>query len=94
MTRLRGSLSFCPDRPASATSSYNVGHYRSLKGSKYDWLYNPHNMTHKQKLRFKVLGESTLKTARAWAIKELAMSLWHYVSLGLTLMDWIFTQEE
>ncbi|MCU7880824.1 MAG: transposase [Candidatus Thiodiazotropha sp. (ex Lucinoma aequizonata)] len=39
--------------------------YEDLKWSKYDWLYNPHNMTHKQKLRFKSLRESTLKTARA-----------------------------
>ena len=53
--------------------------YEDLKGSKYDWLYNPDNMTRRQKLRFKLLRESTLKTARAWAIKELAMSLWHYV---------------
>jgi transposase len=26
------------------------------------------------------LRYSSLKTARAWAIKELAMSLWHYVN--------------
>ena len=62
--------------------------YEDLKGSKYDWLYNPHNMTHKQKLRFKVLRESTLKTARAWAIKELAMSLWHYVSKTWAQKGW------
>ncbi|MEJ1369652.1 MAG: transposase [Candidatus Sedimenticola sp. (ex Thyasira tokunagai)] len=62
--------------------------YEDLKGSKYDWLYNPHNMTHKQKLRFKVLRESTLKTARAWAIKELAMSLWHYVSKTWAMKGW------
>ena len=51
-----------------------------LKGTKYDWLKNRANMTHQQKLRFKVLRDSSLKTARAWAIKELAMSLWDYVS--------------
>ncbi|MEJ1472115.1 MAG: ISL3 family transposase [Candidatus Sedimenticola sp. (ex Thyasira tokunagai)] len=62
--------------------------YEDLKGSKYDWLYNPHNMTHKQKLRFKALRESTLKTARAWAIKELAMSLWHYVSKTWAQKGW------
>ena len=54
--------------------------YDDLKGSKYDWLYNPKNMTYKQKRRFAALRDSALKTARAWAIKELAMSLWHYVS--------------
>lgn len=51
-----------------------------LKGSKYKWLYNPKNMSREQKLGFKPLRESVLKTARAWAIKEFAMSLWHYSS--------------
>ena len=60
----------------------------TLKGSKYDWLYNPENMTHKQKRRFKALRESTLKTARAWAIKELAMSLWHYASKTWARKGW------
>jgi transposase len=60
----------------------------SLKGSKYDWLYNPRNMTRKQKLRFKSLRDSTLKTARAWAIKELAMSLWQYVSKTWAEKGW------
>jgi len=59
-----------------------------LKGSKYDWLYNPENMTRKQQRRFKALRESTLKTARAWAIKELAMSLWHYVSKTWARKGW------
>jgi transposase len=62
--------------------------YEDLKGSKYDWLYNPENMTRKQKIRFKSLRESTLKTARAWAIKELAMSLWHYVSKTWARKGW------
>lgn len=62
--------------------------YEDLKGSKYDWLYNPENMTRKQKTRSKLLRESTLKTARAWAIKELAMSLWHYVSKTWTRKAW------
>ena len=62
--------------------------YEDLKGSKYDWLYNPENMTYKQNKRFKVLRDSTLKTARAWAIKELAMSLWHYVSKTWARKGW------
>ena len=62
--------------------------YEDLKGSKYDWLYNPENMTRKQKRRFKALRDSTLKTARAWAIKELAMSLWHYVSKTWARKGW------
>lgn len=51
-----------------------------LKGSKHRWLYNPENMSRKQWREFKGLRESALKTARAWAIKEMAMSLWHYIS--------------
>ncbi len=62
--------------------------YDDLKGSKYDWLYNPENMTRKHKMRFKLLRESTLKTARAWAIKEMAMSLWHYVSKTWARKGW------
>ncbi len=62
--------------------------YDDLKGSKYDWLYNPENMTRKHKMRFKMLRESTLKTARAWAIKEMAMSLWHYVSKTWARKRW------
>lgn len=51
-----------------------------LKGSKHKWLYNPQNMSRKQWQEFKTLRESALKTSRAWAIKEMAMSLWHYLS--------------
>lgn len=51
-----------------------------LSGSKYQWQTNPENMSPKQWRAFQGLRESALKTARAWAIKELAMSLWHYVS--------------
>lgn len=62
--------------------------YEDLKGTKYDWLYNPQNMTRKQQRSFKALRDSTLKTARAWAIKELAMSLWHYVSKTWARKGW------
>jgi transposase len=62
--------------------------YDDLKGSKYDWLYNPKNMTYKQKRRFAALRDSALKTARAWAIKELAMSLWRYVSKTWARKGW------
>lgn len=62
--------------------------YEDLKGSKYDWLYNPENMSRKQKQRFSVLRDSALKTARAWAIKELAMSLWNYISKAWAQKGW------
>jgi transposase len=59
-----------------------------LKGSKYAWLTNPQNMTRKKKYEFKALRDSALKTARAWAIKELAMSLWHYTSKSWARKGW------
>lgn len=51
-----------------------------LKGSKYDWLTNLSSLSRQRQCTFKVLRESTLKTARAWAIRTLAMTLWDYVS--------------
>lgn len=59
-----------------------------LKGSKYCWLYNPDKMSNDQWRSFKALRESTLKTARAWAIKEFAMSLWHYASMTWARKGW------
>jgi transposase len=60
----------------------------TLKGSKYLWLYNPQNMALERWRGFKVLRESALRTARAWAIKETAMGLWHYVSRGWAERGW------
>jgi transposase len=54
--------------------------WADLKGTKYLWLRNPHNMKTKQRRALNALRTTTLKTARAWAIKEFAMDLWHYVS--------------
>ena len=62
--------------------------YEDLKGSKHDWLYNPENMTRQQKKHFASLRDSNLKTARAWAIKEFAMSLWHYTSITWAKKGW------
>jgi transposase len=49
-----------------------------LVGSKYQWLRNPDNFGDDQWREFRVLRESNLKTARAWALKEQAMLLWDY----------------
>lgn len=56
--------------------------------TKYLWLRNPENMSFERWTGFKALRESTLKTARAWAIKELAMSLWSYRRRGWALRAW------
>ncbi len=59
-----------------------------LKGSKYAWLTNPENMTATQRQRFIQLRNSSLKTSRAWAIKDLAMGLWHYRSRTWAMKAW------
>lgn len=60
-----------------------------LKGSKYSWQTNPENMSTQQWRAFKDLRTSALKTARAWAIKEYAMSLWHYISRAWAEKGWL-----
>jgi len=60
-----------------------------LKGSKYQWLRNPHNMTRAQKQHFQALRDSTLKTARAWGLKQEAMSLWDYSSRTWATKGWL-----
>ena len=60
----------------------------TLKGSRYDWLTKLDNISHLQKARFQALRHSTLKTARAWTLKELAMSQWHYVSRTWARKGW------
>lgn len=50
-----------------------------LTGTKYDWLRNPATMEGQQRRAFTELRNSELKTARAWALKETAMSLYNYV---------------
>jgi transposase len=49
-----------------------------LKGTRYDWLRNPAEMDAKDRRSFRQLRNSDLKTARAWALKEVAMALFHY----------------
>lgn len=51
-----------------------------LKGSKYKWLTNPKNISDIKWREFSLLRKSKLKTARAWAIKEAAMTLWDYAN--------------
>ena len=60
----------------------------TLKGSKWRWLTHPDNMSRREWIGFRPLRESALKTARAWAIKETAMSLWHYLGRGWAERAW------
>lgn len=61
---------------------------QTLKGTKYQWLRNPHNMSRAQANHFSALRDSTLKTARAWAMKEMAMDIWRYQTRGWAIKAW------
>ena len=49
---------------------------KQLVGTRYDWLRNPTAMDLKHRRAFATLRDRNLKTARAWALKETAMSLY------------------
>jgi transposase len=53
-----------------------------LVGTRYAWLRNPTMIESQDRKAFAALRHSQLKTARAWALKETAMSLYHYVYEG------------
>lgn len=59
-----------------------------LTRSKYFWLQNPDNMSDQRWSRFRELRTSSLRTARAWALKEHAMLLWGYVKRGWAERAW------
>lgn len=50
----------------------------SLKGTKYDWLRNPRNMEHSDKIALARLRSEHQKLGRAWTLKELFAKLWDY----------------
>jgi transposase len=53
-----------------------------LVGTKYPWLRHPEHFTTEAWRTFRVLRTSTLKVARAWALKETVMCLWDYRYAG------------
>jgi hypothetical protein len=72
------------------------GEHRELKAegdttlakTKHLWLQNPKNMKRGRWNRFATLRTSSLKTARAWALKETAMGLWHFISRTWATKGW------
>jgi len=60
----------------------------TLKRSRYVWLQNPENMSWESRDRLESLRSSSLKTARAWAIKEFAATLWRYRSRAWARKAW------
>tara|TARA_R110001599_G_scaffold319312_1_gene529110 strand:- start:847 stop:2079 length:1233 start_codon:yes stop_codon:yes gene_type:complete len=61
---------------------------KRLNGTRYQWLINPINMSREQKQHFAQLRQSTLRTARAWAMRQEAMSLWDYKSRSWAQKGW------
>lgn len=60
----------------------------ALKGTKYRWLKNRANMSRREAKAFESLRKGINQTSRAWAIKELGMSLWHYDVRGWAAKAW------
>jgi transposase len=60
-----------------------------LKRSRYLWLQNPEAMTWAAHQRLEDLRDISLKTARAWAIKEFAATLWHYRRRAWARKAWL-----
>jgi transposase len=48
----------------------------TLKGTRYLWLYGQENVPQSRAEQFASLRKMNLKTARAWAIKEMLRDLW------------------
>jgi transposase len=61
---------------------------KSLTGSKYIWLYSRENLPARYEDRFNALRATSLKTSRAWAIKELFRELWRYKRLAVAKSFW------
>jgi transposase len=59
-----------------------------LTGTRYLWLQNPENMKPQNRLRFEELRDTTLRVARAWAMKEAARHLWSYKVRGWARRGW------
>jgi len=58
---------------------------KSLKGTKYLWLYSKENVPPQRLGEFRQLQSMDLKVGRAWAIKENLRNLWNYSYLGWAL---------
>jgi len=59
-----------------------------LTGTRYDWLRHPARMEPDDRKQFAALRDSSLKTARAWALKEAMMAFffYHYERQTLSLV--------
>lgn len=61
---------------------------RRLTKTRFLWLRNPDNMSDKEFGHLEELRAMSLKTGRAWAYKENAMSIFPYTSRSFAKMAW------
>jgi transposase len=59
-----------------------------LSKTKHDWLRNSNRTDNRSRRDFMVLTRSTLRTARAWAIKETAAGSWDFSYRGVAENTW------
>lgn len=59
-----------------------------LTKTRYLWLRNPDQMSEEAWAKLAPLGQSTLRTAKAWFYKEWGMRLWHYRRRGWAERSW------
>ena len=59
-----------------------------LKGTRYLWLRKGENLSPKRWADLNALRSRALKTAQAWAVKEMVMSLWGYKTRGWARKAW------
>jgi len=60
----------------------------TLTGTKYDWLRTSAKVDNRGRRSFMAIARSALKTARAWALKEMAHSLWNYAYIAVAEREW------
>ncbi len=59
-----------------------------LKNTKYLWQKKTRNLSRRQQVAFAALQRSGLRVARAWAIKQMAATLWGYQVRGWAERRW------
>jgi len=59
-----------------------------LNGTRYLWLRKSENLSPHRWEDLNALRQRTLKTAEAWAVKEMVMSLWGYKTRGWARKAW------
>lgn len=59
-----------------------------LEGTKYEWLRNAALVDNRARRWFMEISRCELKTARAWAMKEMAGHMWDYASEGWARRQW------